>query len=65
MIIMYLKLFCAVSSQIIQRRLAHSDIRVPDFDYYRRDSVKSPNANSRETAPSRQAVTYLVGAGKF
>ncbi len=51
-----------MSSQITQQRLAHTDIRVPDFDYYRRDSVKNPSVKSRESAPSRQAISYLVAA---
>lgn len=56
-------LFRLVSSHVTQKRMAHTDIRYPDFTEYRRDSVKSPNARSRDSAASRQAVSYLVAAG--
>ncbi|OXU24582.1 hypothetical protein TSAR_008667 [Trichomalopsis sarcophagae] len=52
----------AVSSQITQQRLAHTDIRVPDFSEYRKDEVKNASVRSRESAPSRQAVSYVVAA---
>lgn len=55
--------FCLVSSQVTSKRLAHTDIRYPDFTDYRRDAVKSPSARSRDTAGGRQAVSYLVAAG--
>jgi len=47
------------SSQI---RFAHSDVKVPDFSAYRRDSGKDPTKKSTESSESRQAFTYLVMA---
>jgi len=45
-------------------RYAHTDIKVPDFSAYRRESVQSHTVDSRENAPSRNTFTYLiVGAG--
>jgi len=44
-------------------RYAHSDIRVPDFSDYRRDAVKDPTANNRESAPARLSFTYLISGG--
>ncbi|XP_058809007.1 LOW QUALITY PROTEIN: cytochrome b-c1 complex subunit Rieske, mitochondrial [Phymastichus coffea] len=51
-----------VSSQVIQQRLAHTDIRVPDFNDYRRNEVQDPQTKSRDSAPSRQAMQYLIAA---
>lgn len=50
----------AVSSRAQQTRLAHTDIQVPDFSNYRREDVKSPTANSRESLPKRQTFSYLM-----
>lgn len=47
----------------IQVRFAHTDIKVPDFDYYRKDSVKSASSKSRDSADSRRAFAYMVAAG--
>lgn len=45
-------------------RCAHTDIRVPDFSDYRRNSVKEPTSRNRDSAPARQTFTYLIsGAG--
>ncbi|KAM0724915.1 Cytochrome b-c1 complex subunit Rieske, mitochondrial [Formica fusca] len=52
-----------VSTQIHQRRLAHTDIQWPDFTDYRRDEVKDPLVKSKESASSRKAVSYIIGAG--
>ncbi|XP_072746723.1 cytochrome b-c1 complex subunit Rieske, mitochondrial isoform X2 [Anoplolepis gracilipes] len=52
-----------VSTQIHQRRLAHTDIKWPDFSDYRRDEVKDPNVRSKESAASRKSVSYVVAAG--
>ncbi|XP_050544360.1 cytochrome b-c1 complex subunit Rieske, mitochondrial [Daktulosphaira vitifoliae] len=46
-----------VSTQI---RLAHTDIKFPDYTPYRRDSVKSPTAKNCDTFESRNAFTYMV-----
>ncbi|RZC38933.1 UCR TM, Rieske, and/or Ubiq-Cytc-red N domain containing protein [Asbolus verrucosus] len=51
----------AVSTQV---RWAHTDINVPDWSQYRRDSVKSSVAKSSESEDSRKNFTYLIaGAG--
>jgi len=62
------KLFCVQTktgiSTAAQVRYAHTDLQVPDFGYYRREGVKSPNAKSGGTEASRKNFTYLVvGAG--
>ena len=46
-----------------QIRLAHTDIKVPDFSAYRRDSTKPSTAKSSETADARRAFTYMMLAG--
>lgn len=43
----------------LQRMLAHSDIRTPDFSKYRRD--RNPDKGQEET--QRKAFTYMI-AGK-
>lgn len=43
-----------------QVRWAHTDISVPDFSPYRRDSTKSPTAKSSDTEDSRKSFTYLI-----
>ncbi|XP_055638128.1 cytochrome b-c1 complex subunit Rieske, mitochondrial isoform X2 [Toxorhynchites rutilus septentrionalis] len=45
-----------------QIRLAHTDIRVPDFSEYRREQVKRPNAKNT-SADERAAFTYLMVGG--
>ncbi|KAF5292893.1 hypothetical protein FQR65_LT11145 [Abscondita terminalis] len=51
----------AFSTQV---RLAHTDVRVPDFSYYRRNEVIDPNKKSSDSRDARQNMTYLVsGAG--
>ncbi|CRL00677.1 CLUMA_CG013937, isoform A [Clunio marinus] len=42
-----------------QVRFAHTDIKVPDFSYYRRDSTKRP-ASKTQTAEERKAFTYML-----
>ncbi|KAG5307219.1 UCRI protein, partial [Acromyrmex insinuator] len=53
----------AVSTQVHQRRLAHTDIQWPDFTEYRQSETQDPNAKSRDSAPSRKGTTYLIAAG--
>ncbi|KAG8036322.1 hypothetical protein G9C98_003645 [Cotesia typhae] len=53
----------AVSTQISQHRLAHTDIRVPSFDNYRKDISKDPTANTRRNAPEKENIAYAVAAG--
>ncbi|XP_041375636.1 cytochrome b-c1 complex subunit Rieske, mitochondrial-like [Gigantopelta aegis] len=49
-----------------QVRFAHTDIQVPDFDFYRRNTVKDASKPSQETAMARKAFTYLmVGGGSI
>ncbi|KAJ8922338.1 hypothetical protein NQ315_004281 [Exocentrus adspersus] len=49
----------AVSTQV---RWAHTDITVPDFSAYRKDSVKSPNVRSSDSEDSRKNFTYLIAS---
>ncbi|XP_011265983.1 cytochrome b-c1 complex subunit Rieske, mitochondrial [Camponotus floridanus] len=51
------------STQIHQRRLAHTDIQWPDFTDYRKEEVKDPSSKSRDTAPSRKSISYVIAAG--
>ncbi|XP_034949478.1 cytochrome b-c1 complex subunit Rieske, mitochondrial [Chelonus insularis] len=51
----------AVNTQISQKRWAHRDIRVPNFDYYRKDSTKNPAAVT-DRSGSKQSVEYLLTA---
>jgi len=53
----------AVSTQVIQARYAHTDIKVPDFDFYRRDVTKDPTAVSRKSRADRQTFSYVIAAG--
>ena len=46
-----------------QVRFAHTDIRVPDFSDYRRDSTKRATSRS-ESAEERKAFTYLLVGGE-
>ncbi|KAJ8981538.1 hypothetical protein NQ317_006699 [Molorchus minor] len=43
-----------------QVRWAHTDITVPDWTEYRKDSVKSPNVRSSESEESRKNFAYLM-----
>ncbi|KAJ8936321.1 hypothetical protein NQ318_007170 [Aromia moschata] len=47
----------AATSQV---RWAHTDITVPDWSNYRRDSVKSPDVKSSGTEDSRKNFSYLM-----
>lgn len=44
-------------------RFAHSDIKVPDFSYYRRDGLKDPEKSARDTHAERHSFTYLITVG--
>ncbi|CAK9810375.1 Cytochrome b-c1 complex subunit Rieske, mitochondrial [Anthophora quadrimaculata] len=46
----------------VQRRLAHTDIKWPDFSDYRQESVLDPKSKSRESAPGRKTFSYLLTA---
>jgi len=43
-------------------RFAHTDIKVPDFSYYRRPSTVSPTARNIESAPDRKVFSYMMTA---
>ncbi|OQV14477.1 Cytochrome b-c1 complex subunit Rieske, mitochondrial [Hypsibius exemplaris] len=43
-------------------RFAHSDIKVPDFSYYRRPSVKNSAIHSSESASDRRVFNYMMTA---
>ncbi|XP_016971952.1 cytochrome b-c1 complex subunit Rieske, mitochondrial [Drosophila rhopaloa] len=52
-----------VAVNSMANRQAHTDLQVPDFSAYRRDSVKDSRRRN-ETAEERKAFSYLlVGAG--
>lgn len=46
------------TSQI--RFKSHHDWKAPNFDKYRRDSLKSPYANSRDSQDARNNFTYFI-----
>jgi len=45
------------------QRYSHTDVKVPSFDDYRRDSTLDPNKPSDETEAERKVFTYVVVAG--
>merc|ERR1712142_626958 len=49
----------------VQARFAHTDIQMPDFSAYRRDSTKDPTKPSRDSEDSRKLFSYMftLGAG--
>ncbi|XP_018352991.1 PREDICTED: cytochrome b-c1 complex subunit Rieske, mitochondrial isoform X2 [Trachymyrmex septentrionalis] len=52
-----------VSTQVHQRRLAHTDIQWPDFTDYRQPATQDPYSKSRDSASSRKGISYLIAAG--
>ncbi|XP_063994622.1 uncharacterized protein LOC135172519 [Diachasmimorpha longicaudata] len=50
----------AVSTQVVQKRLAHTDIQVPNFDAYRKDFLKDPTIKTNKHVPERSNFGYLV-----
>lgn len=46
-----------------QMRFSHTDVQVPDFSAYRRESVSSAKQSSRVSNDSRKAFSYLMVAG--
>ena len=44
-------------------RYGHTDLTVPDFSSYRRESTREPANASSENEMGRRAITYLVLAG--
>lgn len=47
-----------------QVRLYHTDLKVPDYSAYRRDSVKQSNRKD-DSAEKRKAFTYLLAGSKW
>ncbi|KAK9514117.1 hypothetical protein VZT92_027606 [Zoarces viviparus] len=41
-------------------RLAHTDIKIPDFTDYRRPEVTDSNKSSQESSEARRSFSYLV-----
>ncbi|GAA6215932.1 cytochrome b-c1 complex subunit Rieske, mitochondrial-like [Lates japonicus] len=41
-------------------RLAHTDIKIPDFTDYRRQEVLNPTKSSQESSEERRVFSYLV-----
>ncbi|XP_008545365.1 cytochrome b-c1 complex subunit Rieske, mitochondrial [Microplitis demolitor] len=52
-----------VGTQISQQRLSHTDIRVPDFDNYRKDFLKDPTMRSRDYNAQKGNFGYFVATG--
>lgn len=52
----------AVNTQVQFARFAHTDLAVPDFSAYRRDSTKNLNRKNTNTA-DRNSFTYLLVGG--
>lgn len=44
-------------------RLAHTDIKIPDFSDYRRPDVMDPNESSQGSSEGRRVFSYLVTGG--
>lgn len=44
-------------------RYLHSDIKIPDFDGYRRESTKNPSKPSHETADDRRLPIDVAKVG--
>lgn len=56
-----LKLFPLIVAST-QVRFAHTDIQVPDFSPYRRDSTKRANSKA-QSAEERKAFSYALVGG--
>lgn len=44
-------------------RYAHTDVRVPSFEDYRRDSTKDPASTNQKSASNRKLFSYALIAG--
>lgn len=49
----------------LQIRLAHTDVRVPDFSAYRKSATLNPSKKSSDTEASRKTFTYTVATSGF
>ncbi|GIX80225.1 cytochrome b-c1 complex subunit Rieske, mitochondrial [Caerostris darwini] len=47
---------------VAQVRLAHTDVQIPDYDFYRRKELKDPTTNSRESEDYRKGTSYIIMA---
>uniref|UniRef100_A0A3P9MTV0 Cytochrome b-c1 complex subunit Rieske, mitochondrial n=1 Tax=Poecilia reticulata TaxID=8081 RepID=A0A3P9MTV0_POERE len=54
----YFLVYCVVTPA--GTRLAHTDIKIPDFSDYRRPEVLNPQKSSQESSEARRAFSYLV-----
>jgi len=55
---------CSALAGTSQIRLAHTDMKVPDFSAYRRDQTKRADASSKPSDAQRKMSKYLItGAG--
>lgn len=61
----WLILIFTVGTQISQQRLSHTDIRVPDFDNYRKDFLKDPTMRSRDYNAQKGNFGYFVATGNY
>jgi hypothetical protein len=57
----FLRVFLATLSI----RHAHTDIQVPNFDYYRRKSRLDPSKSYRDAGDATSPYSYLTPIGKF
>jgi len=48
-----------------QVRSAHTDVRVPDFSFYRKSATLDPTKKAETTEASRKTFSYTVTAGGF
>lgn len=46
----------------MQKRLAHTDVQVPDFTSYRKEATKDPNKTNDKSIDERRGFTYLASA---
>jgi hypothetical protein len=46
-------------------RHAHTDIQVPNFDYYRRKSRLDPSKSYRDAGDATSPYSYLTPIGKY
>jgi len=49
-------------NRAVQIRFAHTDVQIPDFSEYRRESLKKPTANASKSRESRNAFSYIMVA---
>lgn len=50
----------SVCYYIVHKREAHTDIKIPDFNKYRRDCLKDPTKKSENSDASRKVCSYTV-----